>query len=233
MRHALIRSVLDRDVCLQSGERFIVRSPTVGEALTVLACYEGALRGESVQTEVLFEALAHWLPSDLYKVFTRKGYPVQTAIGHVLEIVNEGVPQLAIKKAEAEGKPVTPGKIAVLDWDSVVADYMAAYGATLSQTLAEPWNGFLLLSERVDMIQARETLRIIRATGLPYIKDDRERQKAMDELVVRAGGRVETDEERRERLLSIQQQQLDILARQFAQAGAFVGPQPPKPRAEA
>lgn len=229
MRNELVRSLIDRDVTLQSGASYFVRSPTVLEALNILASYSGALSGERVQSEVFFETLKSWLPFKLYSVFKQVGYPRKEVVDRVFDMVNEGVPDLknAWEEQRNEESSDISKKRVVMEWDAVIAEYMSAYGMTLKEALQEPWNGFLLLSKRVDMVNARQTLRILEASGIPNIRDDKERSEAVDKLVLRSGGRVETKEERRERLLAKQQDQLDIVARQFAAVGAFSGKPPP------
>lgn len=220
--HDLVRSLLDRDVYLD-GKRYVVRSPTVREALTLLAASEGALAGESTQVKVFFDVLRGWLPIGLFTLFNASDYPVRRVVAFVFQAINEGVPEFAIDKSSASDQQEETSDPKELHWENIVAEYMATYGVSLKQALDEPWNGFLLLSRKADMIHARDMLRSMTARGVPYIKSDRDREKTIDDLVKRAGGEVMTEEERHQQRLAKQQAQLDKVARQFASVGAFVG----------
>lgn len=219
--YALVRALLDRDVEVE-GARHLIRSPIVREALTLLASYQGVLAGQQVQREVFFETLRGWLPDPLYKLFTSGDCSENRVVAYVFQIVNEGVPQFKQRIIQRDKKEIGDrvGDDAV-HWDAVVAEYMAMYGCSLNETMKEPWNGFLLMSGRVDMVTARQSLRQLMLAGIPYIKNDKERDEALEDLRERAGFKVLTPEEKRAQALANQQSQLDRLADQFRSVGAF------------
>ena len=221
--YALVQALLDRDVEVE-GSRHLIRSPTVIEALTLLATYQGVLAKEQIQREVFFETLRDWLPDPLYKIFTSGDCTDNRVVAYVFRIVNEGVPEFK-KRVAARNKKQAGGSSdpETVQWDVIVAEYMAAYGCSLKEAMQEPWNGFLMLSGRVDLINARQSLRSLMLAGLPYIKSDSERDEALEDLRERAGFKVLTPEEKREQALANQQSQLDKLAEQFKSMGAFSG----------
>lgn len=234
MRNRLVRSYLDRDVVVK-GKSYLVRSPKVHEALCIVATADGAGKGEPVQKQVFFETLEGWLPRKLIRIFKRGGLPMERVVALVFSIVNQGVPNFTEENrlVPDAGRLLKGHEALQIDWENVVAEYMFAYGMSFREVMNEPWNSFLLLSRKADMVQSRASIRAITVQSIPNIQDKRQREEAMESLIRRAGGYVETPEEKRERLLAMQQAQLDKLAAQFGAAGMFVGSEERQKIAEA
>lgn len=209
--HDLLRSVLDRFVEFE-GKRYVVRSPTVREALAIIASAPGALEGEAIQRDVLFHTLRGWLPSKLYSTVSARDFPLGRVVAFVFQVVKQGVPEFD-RHQEANNRD--PAEV---PWEDVLAEYMSTYGVTLAQALEEPWNGFLMLSVKTDQVQARQQLRALHVNSLPYIKSDSDRKHELRSLQRRArGGAFVSDEARREEMLKRQPENLERLKKKFEQ----------------
>ncbi len=180
---SLLRATLPVDLTTPYG-RYALRQPRVGEALSVL----GALQAEDYDT---FEDVCRaWLPFRLQSELFAGAVPDDLAAQVVLDLVESGAEPPSDdpdEEASEEDSDSSENGWTDVDWSAHVADYMAAYGTSLAETLAEPWHGFLALLGKIDRIEARQALSQLHVEGLPHIKSDRERDKALESLRKRAG----------------------------------------------
>ena len=212
MNYRLVRSFLDRDV-VWNGEPYLVRSPNVREALRIIASAPGAAKKEDVQKDIFFQTTGEWLPSGLQKTLKEEYGRV---VAFVFLLVNQGVPEFQ-DNVSIESEATPKGEEANgVNWENVMAEYMFTFGCSASEVLKEPWNLFLLMGQKSDMVHARSMLRTMQLRSLPYIKDDKERSKEYDKIIGRAGGFVKSEEAKRAERLAAQPEQLKNLQKMWS-----------------
>lgn len=217
MSHRLVQSFLDRDV-VWNGDPYLIRSPKVREALQVIAAAPGTAKGDEIDSQIFFEAIEGWLPEKLHRTLVEhyKGgdSAINRVVAFVFSLVNQGVPQFQ-NATDGEFSNNDDGEHETgIEWENVVAEYMHTFGCSLDQVLNEPWNSFLLMGQKTDMVHSRQMLRTMRLRSVPYIKDDGEREQAVAEIIARSNGTFVTKskEQKRAEALEKQQGQLDALA---------------------
>lgn len=215
----LVRATLDLVVETPWG-RYVLRPPTVREALAIISAVDGGLEaggpiGEGNQA-AFWNTLRGWLPLRLLGAMQSAHTPTEKAAETALQMVSSGAPQPedvagSEEDAEEEVSSVTWADIA---WEDRLADYMHIYGCTLSEALAEPWAGFLLLLRRTQRARAQHMLDYLHAKSLPHVKEKQRREQALKALREQAGV---GDSREAPRTVPTGQEQLDKLERIFGQ----------------
>lgn len=152
---------------------YVVRPPTVREALTILASYRDALEDAPVNTGVFFETLADWLPERMVKTMRKSNR--HEVVSWVINFVNAGVPTF---HSETDGEYEGGG-----GWTSVVTDFVSVYPYTVEEVLNERFPVFLIMAAGIKQVRARQAIELLRVKGIQYTKDNGERQAEIDNLV--------------------------------------------------
>ena len=184
----------------------IVRPPSVREALTILASYEGALDDAPVDTGIFFDILDGWLPSKI--VATMKGSDRGTVVQWVFGVINAGVPKFhQVTSGDYEGGG---------GWTSVVTDYVSVYPYTVDQVMDEKWPVFLIMAAGIGQVRARQSLQMLHVKGIENTSDQKERQQHFDELYALAKYPKMTEEARQRVRDEAQEQALKAMNARFA-----------------
>lgn len=195
----LIEATLDREIVTPKGERISVRSPSVFQALALIGSLRGFLTNDPSDRDLWYSILESWLPERLFLILTEAE---RELCAHTIISVLTEESDRHERTAEASS----------VDWDDLIAEFMAEYGYTLGEVMAEKWSGFLVLSSRIDMVRARRELRLIHTRSLPYIKNDAEREEAIESIKIRARLIDGSEEAKEKRRIEKQKENLSALS---------------------
>lgn len=153
----------------------------------------------------MLETLRGWLPRRMYRNIRKwlDREPVSTIIV-VKALIDYGRP--IIQEAEESEAPADhkPDRIT---WDGAFAEYLTTYGGTLNEMLEMEWGAWLHLYRNIPKQHARQQLRSIEASLMPWT-EQKTRKRILRKLREVAGWIRKLT---REQLLAQQEQALGML----------------------
>ena len=167
MDKGFIKSLLPRSVELEE-DVFEVRVPRVREALILLATAQDSLLGNADAYSLFLSVLRSWYPPALYDA--SRNAPVHSVVKAALHMIRQGCPE-----SKREERVDDTG----FSWQDLIASYMRLYGVSLDQALSEEWPAFNHIAGNMAFVTARDMVNQWQAEGIPLIKNQRERSKAI------------------------------------------------------
>ncbi len=184
----LLRAIQTHEARID-GKSFPAPPASVRTALTLLATAEAAAGGDRDSLSTFREAARSWLPRPVFQRLFPAGLwklrcwaaPPGLGVQMTMQLLMLGHADRAAE-APHEEKPA-----AEVEWSQMLAEYCNAYGVNPVKALETPWHLFLQMLLAADSVHAKAMLRWLTAKGLPYIENEREREKALLDLQKRAG----------------------------------------------
>ena len=178
---------------------FAVEPPTVRQVLTVIAC------GRERDEELFWECVEDWLPEDLVKHLKHPEHGV--TFEFALKVAGQCIQDGAVEIPKTDTSDIENPS----DWQDLFADYGHAYSKGFDEIMDETWPGFVLMSQKIAQVHARDQYRSIEAANLPHIRDDADRHQAYESLRSKAKLPRLTEEAELRLKLKKQRENLDKL----------------------
>lgn len=146
---------------------FLVRPPTLREALEIFAVRPGVEDFDETDIEVFRETLEGWLPEGLRSELHE--LPLGAQLQVVLRILHEGVDMDALRSEGERKNGADDGKESgEPDWALLVGDYCDVWGGEPWEIYnTVPWPFFATMLARKDAGEARASLRRLDENTLP------------------------------------------------------------------
>lgn len=185
-------SHLPIEVEIRIGSRvrlFVVRPATVREAIGVMDAAAAMRKAEDEDAahaawEHLRRVVMAWLPIRIASALVARSADREDAARIATVLLSVGMPESTKKAADA-----AKARAKVEGWSDVVSDVMRAFSMTFEEVMSLPFIAFVALSARVPRVYAAEMLRTIQVRSLPYIKDESERRRRIDQMLAAAGAK--------------------------------------------
>jgi len=170
---------------------FTVPAPTVRVALSVYSVAEGEAEAKARRT--LRVVCSDWLSLRAFSVLFGEAFDWDRRLAVLSALVQSLTPD-DVFSGEEDAEAA--------EWQTLIAQYRAAYRIPLEKVLSEKWHVFLQQSREIGTLQAREQVRFVRAYTAIRSTDG---EDIMDDIIQSAQGRTAdtgdelTDEEKEKR----------------------------------
>lgn len=171
------------------GGHFVVRPPTVREAVVLIEVLEAASGEGEDAHDAWFAArqvLRSWLPPSLASLLAAEATDRASAVDAVAALLQVGVPAAGVGAGRFdEAERALRLRARSESWSAVIADFASVYGY---DPLGLPFPHFVLQHALLDEARAKHELALYRALTLasPYGEAE-EHARRYDRLLVRAG----------------------------------------------
>jgi len=169
-----------------AGRRYLLEPPRVWHALTLMSAFRGNGSIGRGDAALVRRVLRDWWPPRMASA---------ACAGDDFDEALEVVGYLVLTRTEEAREKVRSSREGEeIDWHGLIADFMAVYsGHSWDDVMNMPWPAFLNMARFEGRQRARTWLTYLRAKKIPYIEDDRERERSRDALREEAGWKTSQD----------------------------------------